>query len=280
MANSAWIELCGITLSGTHVPDADVIFNELVGWGGVTEGRGDTDPIPGGHGSFRRATKVLRSERPISIGGWVLAGDRSGLLAKLAQMEAAFADAGEMTVSDGGGAWSRWVEVDSFRVDDSRAGHQASFTIDLVAPDPRRYGPLLTVGPVGMPTSTGGVRLPHRFPWNFGSTTDAARLFVENAGLVDLSPAFSITGGFSRVTVRDIATGARMRLDREVHDGETLVLDARMRRASIGASEVTRWMTARQWPLIGPGKTHEFRFEVDGRVGDPLMTAQFRIGAP
>lgn len=277
----SWVELFGVTLAGSHRPDSGLIWSEVEGWSGLTDGRGEGDAIPGAHGSFPRS-RVWRESRQITLKGAIYADDNAGLIAARERLEAAlFAGVGTMTVATpAGGSWSREVEIDTLEIDDDHGRHMTRFVVDMIAPDPRRYGPLMTVGPVGLPTSTGGVRLPQRFPWNFGSTTEAARLFVENAGLVDLSPAFAIAGGFSRVTVRDITTGARMRLDREVHEGETLVFDARSRRATIGASEVTRWMTARQWPVIGPGNTHEYRFEVDGRVGDPMMTAQFRIGAP
>lgn len=278
MANSAWIEFCGVTLSGSHVPDGGVLFTKIDGWGGVTAARGGGDPIPGGHGSFRRVKPALRSERPISITGWILADSRAALLSKIAQMEAAFSGAGEMTVYDDGGVWARWVEVDDFRVDDSHGRSAAAFTLDGVAPDPHRYGPLQRVGPVSLPEAQGGVRLPQRMPWNFGTVADGGRLIVPNSGTIPLSPVLCVSGGFDAVTILDVTAGRRIRLDWPVALSDSVVIDSRSRRVTMGSAEVTRWLTRRQWFEIQPGAVHEFRFDVVGRAGDPSMFAEFREG--
>lgn len=277
----AWVELFGVTLSGAGRPDSGLIWSEVEGWSGLTDGRGAGDLKPGTHGSFGRR-RVLRESRPITLKGAIYADDNAGLVAARERLEAALMEGvGTMTVSTPAtGSWSREVEIDTLDIDDDHGRNFTFFTIDMIAPDPRRYGPLQLVGPVSLPRSEGGVRLPQRFPWNFGSTTEGGRLLVENSGLVPMSPTFLVTGGFSRVTVRDITSGDRMRLDRAVHEGEVLRLDAASRRATIGGSEVTRWMSARQWPVIKRGDVHEYRFEVDGRIGDPTLTAEFKIGAP
>ena len=152
------------------------------------------------------------------------------------------------------------------------------FTIDMVAPDPRRYGPWQRVGPIGLPTLTGGLRLPHRFPWNFGSVAPAAVSSYLTRGRSTCTHGCR-SGGFDAVTVRDLTVGRRLTLDWPIAASDTVVLDTGARRADLGEAELTRWMTARQWFVIPPGATHEFRFDVEARRGTPTLAADYRIGA-
>lgn len=276
----AWIELCGLTFSGENEADNGLVWEDLEGWDGLTDARGGGDPKPGTHGRFERRGLIPREARPLTLKGFMLADDHPSLVATRDTLTAALAaGAGSMRVATTAGVWERWVEIESFTPVPDHGDRIVDFTIDLVAPDPRRYGPWQTVGPVSLPTVTGGVRLPQAFPWNFGTVADGGRLMVPNAGSIPLYPRIRVQGGFEVVTVRDITDGRRLRLEWPVPDGDQVVLDSRVRRAEMGSAEITRWLTARQWFEIGPGETHEFRFDVEGRAGDPAMWADYRIGA-
>ncbi|PRI10915.1 phage tail family protein [Leucobacter massiliensis] len=274
-----WVDLLGVTLAGAKEPDAGLIWSNLEGWWGLPDVRGTADSIPGGHGRFPRS-KVLRDSRVITLTGHIYTGSNAELHAVRDRLEAALAaGAGPMRVSTVGGIWERWVEIDTLKIDPDRGRKWTRFIVDMVAPDPRRYGPQQRLGPVGLPVIEGGLRLPKRTPWNTGRTSEAARLLVPNPGAIALNPVITVSGGFDAVTVRDITDGRRLRLEWPIPDGEFVTLDSRIRRAQMGAAELTRWMTARQWFAIPAGETHEFRFDVEGRAGDPKMWADYRIGA-
>ncbi|UOQ58551.1 hypothetical protein MUN78_06935 [Leucobacter allii] len=268
-------------MSGTLVPDQGLKFLDIQGWWGLTPSRGRPDPLPGESGTYRRST-IRRDARAITIPGEIRTADNRELHAVIDRLTTALAaGAGRLVFfTPAAGQWERWVEIDRLDIDPDHGRSVTKFTIDVIAPDPRRYGPVQTVGPVGLPEVSGGMRLPRRFPWNFGQVAAGGRLLVPNAGSIPLMPRLLISGAFEAVAVRDVTAGRRLRLEWPVHEGETLVLDLRRRRAEIGSSEVTRWMTSRQWGAVEPGATHEFRFEVEGRIGSPQMTAQFQIGAP
>ncbi|MFD5599174.1 hypothetical protein ACFWHR_03860 [Leucobacter sp. NPDC058333] len=277
----AWIELCGLTFGGADEADSGLVWENLEGWDGLTDARGGGDPIPGAHGRFARRNFIPRSERPITLSGFVLGEDYADMVATRDRLTAALAaGVGTMRVATSAGIWERDVEIDSMTPLPDHGDRVVDFTIDMVAPDPRRYGPWLTVGPASLPQVSGGVRLPQRFPWNFGTVAAGGRLIVANPlEHIPMHPIIRVSGGFEAVSVRDITAGRRLSLDWQVAETDSVTLDSRVRRAEMSGSEVTRWMTSRQWFEIPPGETHEFRFDVEGRVGDPQMWADYRIGA-
>lgn len=275
----AWVELLGETLSGIDRPDGGLIWTDLEGWWGLPDSRGEGDPIPGGHGRFRRA-RVLREARVITLTGHIYGANNHELVATRDRLEAALAvGAGTMKVAtSASGVWERWVEIDTLTVSPDHGRHETSFTVDIIAPDPRRYGPIQRLGPVGLPDAQGGVRLPQRMPWNFGTVSEAGRLLIPNAGKIPVLPTIIVEGGFEVVTVTDITAGRRLRLEWPVAEGDSVTFNSRARRVDLGPSEVTRWLISRQWFEIPPGRTHEYRLEIIGRSGDPRMWGEYREG--
>ncbi|MFJ4166285.1 hypothetical protein ACIPY5_12075 [Microbacterium sp. NPDC089698] len=279
MVEIAWIELCGITLSGSGGPDAGLVWEDLTGWWGLPNIRGQQSNIPGGHGSFARSA-LYRDSRVITLKGHIVAYDRAafnevrdGLVAALSQ------SIGLMRVATDEGIWERNVEIDTLSIDPDHGRTATSFTVDMVSPDPRRYGPVQSVGPVGLPVHLGGVRLPKRMPWNFGSTSGGSRLVISNGGSIPLSPVITVTGGgFSQLSVVDITAARQLILQLPGVTSADVVLDSATHRVYVGGQEVTRLLSTRQWFEVPAGETHRFRFEAPGAVG-PLMTGSFRIGA-
>lgn len=276
----AYIELMGLTLSGHKKPDQGLYWTDLVGWNGVPDLRGTPDLIPGAHGRFKRSV-YLRDSRAITLVGHILCDTHRELVAVKDRLESALAEGGgSMIVATGeAGAWERFVEIDTLVIEPDHGRAYTKFTVDMVAPDPRRYGPVIRVGPAGLPVSTGGVRFPQSTPFNFGSVSDAGRLIVHNAGLIPLHPIIEVEGGFSTVSVQDIVGGNRLTLEHPVPVGGSVFLDSRVRRVTADHQEVTRWLTRREWFSVPPGEEREYRLEVTGRQGDPQMWAEYREGA-
>ena len=279
--SGSWVELLGVTMSGTLTPDRGFKYLDLTGWTGLTASRGQTDPIPGSHGRFRRAVEPLRESRSIGLLGEIRTASNVDLVEARGRLEEALSEGvGQMRVySPASGIWERYVEIDDLRIDPDHGRAHTQFRVDLIAPDPRRYGPLQVVGPASLPKSEGGVRLPQRMPWNFGVTTGDSRLMIPNAGALPIQPRFRVRGGFAAVTLLDITTGRRLRLEWPAGEASEVVFDCRSRRVEMDGADVTRRMTRRQWFEIPKGETREFRFEAEGVTGDPQMWAEFKIGA-
>lgn len=276
----AYIELLGVTLSGVRRPDQGLYWTDLTGWWGLPDVRGSSDPIPGGHGSFKRS-RLYRSSRAITLTGHILCKTNRELMETRARLENALAvGSGSMQVfTNTYGTWERGVEIDTLTIEPDHGKEYTKFTVDMVAPDPRRYGPELRLGPVDVPTSIGGVNLPQAMPWNFGSVSDGGRLQLHNSGLIPVAPTLIVSGGFQSVTVYNVTTGRAQTLEWPVQQGEMIRFDSNIRRVTSGETELTRWLTRREWFEVPPGATQEFRFEVTGQDGTPQMWAEYREGA-
>ena len=263
------VTISGLTFQGDSY--SELTYSQLAGWDGVTDARGKGDSIPDRHGQYG-GTDVLRESRAISLKGAIIA-DSAERFFELKRMVENMPSIGEMRVDQGDGTWSRTIEVESITIPDFHLRTNATFTIDMVAPDPVRYRDVTVLGPVGLPVLEGGLFLPESMPWDLGTDVRSV-LTVVNEGTVPVYPVVRLSGSASSVTVlggpRRVAYGAFV--------GD-LVFDAADRRAFLNGSDVTRQMTRRDWPVVPAGVTHEFTFEAVSPSPDFRMSVEYRIGA-
>lgn len=276
----AYIELFGEVLSGVRRPDKGLYWTDLTNWWGLPSVIGEADNIPGGHGRFKRS-RIYRDSRDMVLTGHILADTNRELMAVRDRLEMALSEGqGLMTVhTNTYGTWSREVEVELLTIDPDHGREYVKFTVDLIAPDPRRYASPQTLGPVGLPVGIGGLRLPQALPWNLGSTSEGSRLLVTNNGSIPSAPLIKVSGGFSSVTVSETYGGGRLHLPIPVAEGDFVLFDMDARTATLNGADVTRFMTSRQWTEVPAGGTREFRFDVTNKTGDPQMWAELTIGA-
>lgn len=267
--NGNSLSLCGLPI-GLRWPIGGLIAEQIKDWDGVTGLRGSSDPIPGSTGSYPREGEV-RESRIISIKGTVVADDIEQYHRARSALEA-IPMVGEMRFDSGDGVWVRRVEVKAINVDDHRGSSVTGFTVDLEAHDPNRYRDATRLGPYGLPVRSGGLRLPRRFPWNFGvSTAQVAQ--VENTGTIPTYPKITVSGKSAGVTVR---VGPR-RLSFGAFQGD-LVFDCRDRRAFLDGVDVTRRMVRREWAAVPAGAVWDVSHEHTSPAADTSMSVEFQIG--
>lgn len=265
------IILGGVVIDGTS-PVEDVTFSDLTGWYGVPDARGSVDPIPGGHGSFKRVD-VWRESLAVSIAGSLHTLSRDAAERRRDELTAVWEAADTITVVDETGSWSTAAEVERVTFQDRGAwSPEIPFTIDLIAPDPVRYSELLTVGPVGLPVREGGLVLPSAFPWNFGTATRPVAT-VANPGSLPILPRMILQGAADGVTVH----GGPWRVSYGTFAG-TLVFDSLERRAWLNGVDVTRQVIRRDWPVVDPGVSSDFYFVATAPSPDLALTVEYRIG--
>lgn len=266
-----FVEVCGISFSGDHVPLDGLVYSKLVDWDGRPAARGGGDAIPSGQGVFAR-TGEYRESRVISVEAAIITDSSDEYFAVKRRVEN-MPMFGEMRVDQGDGVWVRQVEIEQINIPDAHARSATKFTIDLVAPDPVRYRDMLTVGPVGLPTQVGGLYLPAAFPWDLGESSREVASVV-NDGSVPVLPRVTVEGSAAALTVY----GGARRLEFGPFDG-VLVFDSLDRRAFLNGTDVTRQLIRRDWPVVPAGGVADFYFQADSPSPDINLTVEYRIGA-
>lgn len=249
-----------------------VYLSGLSGWDDLPDGRGSPDDIPQAHGSFPRS-RVWRASKAPTATGAIVAPTRERAEQLRTQMKTLGALATSMTVTDLTGRWTSAAEVEDISFNDPGAwSTYIPFTIDVLVTDPVRYTDLLMVGPVGLPTQSGGLFLPAALPWDLGML-DMAVADVVNTGSLPVLPVVRLTGSASSVVIhggpRTVSFGA--------FDGE-LVIDNLQRRAFLNGADVTRSLILRNWHQIPAGESHGFFFEAVAPSPGASMTVEYRIG--
>lgn len=156
-----------------------------------------------------------------------------------------------------------------------------SFAFDVVAPDPYRYGDMVSVF-TGVPVSGGGLLFPLGTTpsafWDFGADGSSGRVSVTNLGSAAVWPILSVAGGMSGGFVAtDVTSGGSVRFERSIPEGSVVSINQRTGRASIdGQSDVSGFITGRDFFSVPAGGTHQIQFAVLGSVsGSPQFTVLF-----
>lgn len=236
---------------------------------------------PNAHGAFGLGQTFTKEHRPIVSGQYYGASTADALVARN-RLNALFSEGRSLTmrVTDELGVTTRevWLLEAStdFRYDFSH------FPLDIVfvAPDPRRYGPIVSDSE-GMPsTGTGLVwnlgTAPSGLYFDWGTEGVLGQVSFTNGGSAATLPRIEVGGdgafaaGF-RIT--EIETGRELIFNRATNLGEIIVFDSRTQRATLASGDVTAFLSSRDWFTIPPGQTRRYQINPLGAVsGAPTMT--------
>jgi len=136
-------------------------------------------------------------------------------------------------------------------------GNAFSWSLLLVAPDPRRYGPAQSQL-VGLPQPSGGLLFPLVFPLVFGAGQSGGQMTLTNSGTRATWPTWQILGPVTGPFVTDTGnTGKQLAFDPtfSVPAGQTVTVDTDAKTVLLaGVSRRDRLFTAQWFPLT-PGST-------------------------
>lgn len=238
---------------------------------------------PNAHGLYNLGKTYVAEHLPIVTGRYYGNSTAEALVAR-DRLNALYASGSPITmiVTDELGEQTRktWVlEVSTRFLYDF-----AYFPLDIamIAPDPRRYGPVQQASD-GMPTPGSGL------VWNLGTSGSGlyfdwgtpgvvGQVSMTNTGNESTAPRFWVGGngafdvGF-RIT--EIETGRELTLTRSTSSGDYVVLDSRTQRATIasGGGDVTAFLTSRQWFEIPARRTRRYQITpLGGYTGSPTFT--------
>jgi hypothetical protein len=279
MALSTFIDTAAsLTLATGHAvalrPGTGRILTDLRGWYSPPAVRRESTARLGSHGTF--SERGWRDERLISITGHAFADTRAEAAALTDELAAMFADGTEGT----------------FAVDDYDVGYRdarvylhgtpevvwdgqrdVTFALDLVAPDPRKYG-----RPVQLSTlaaAPGGGLITPLFSsqsamgvLDFGPPGIPGTVTFRNPGTADTAPRFTITGHAPGFTITEVESGDRLDYVETVPAGSALTIDAADGSVVLdGLSDRSPYLTRREWSRIPGGASRTYLFESRNNSG-------------
>lgn len=128
-------------------------------------------------------------------------------------------------------------------------------SVQLVAPDPRKMGVLLTAN-TGLPSTSGGLTIPFTVPFTIGATQVTGQVSLTNPGNIAGPVRLRIDGPVTAPVVTHVGTGRSLVFASSLvlGWGEFVVVD--MERHEVlaqGQASRNQWVTERGWSAFEPG---------------------------
>jgi hypothetical protein len=263
-------------------PDSGFAVARLMGWYDGAPVRSTVRDRPQADGAFG-VDRYYRDPRVISVeGDWVGSTMAEAYAAReaLASVHATGVPS-VFEVTDELGVRTCQVTLHKEpTVDDVLRSPFFSWSFDVIARDPRKYGPEESVV-AGMPEAGTGYPWPGVWPADWGSGGTTSRVDLTNAGTVDTSPVMEVTGGLTGgVELVEITTGSFLRLEREIPESSIVYFNTRTARVylDIPANDISSSLTRRDWSgfTLPGGSSRTVQFNPLGDAsGTPRLTVRF-----
>jgi hypothetical protein len=211
--------------------------------------------------------------RSLPIEGMVEAPDADGLRGALERLTMACdVNACTLTVTEGSSPRTltchRQDEVIWTPVTDTLA----NWSLAMVAPDPRKYGPALTGLTTGLPSSTGGLTFPATFPSSIDAVSSSGILHIDNPGTTPTPFVARIDGPVPGPRITHLGLGLTLALDYDLPADSWLVVDMERRRVlEGGTASRNAFVTDRGFFLLQPG-ANDLLFGADVINPDARLT--------
>jgi len=249
--------LNGLVLHGTE-PDTGVSWSvqgpASSDWWGSPGSTAGVVQRPRGHGGWS-GDGHLRPKHP-TIEGIVTAPQPAALDDAIDRLIAA-ASLGEGVLSIDEGARTRWMRVK--REDDVLITRVhptlARWSIQLVAPDPRKFGTALSDS-TSLPSTTGGLTVPFTVPFTIDAVTVTGQVSLVNAGNISGPVRLRIDGPVTGPVVTHVNSGRSLVFSSSIVLGAGEWIDVDMERREVlanGQAGRNGWVTSRGWSSFEPG---------------------------
>lgn len=235
-------------------------------WLGLSDEKLGVRERPQAHGAFD-VSRALRTAKPMSFTvGFETYRDQAAIQDAIDELSGLVADGPVvMRVTTPKGVSERVVTVVKVTDLDAAGLLSGMVAVDVVATDPRRYDVGVQSAVSGPAQPGGGVVWPLVWPLVWPGGGSSGRITLTNTGTAPSAPTFILSGGFDAALITCLETGARVGFDRQVPVGSSVVIDTKVRRATIdGQSDVSRWLRYREWELIPAGSSRTYQFDATG----------------
>lgn len=209
---------------------------------------------------------------------WILAPDEASLTAAIDSLNAAASlDLTLMAVNEQGLIRHMYVQREDHVLVTRVGRFSASCSFQLVAPDPLKYGDVVTAS-TGLPSSSGGITYPVTYPVTYSGVVTSGILIVTNNGNTNAPVWLQVNGpipaGGWEVThagkQKTLSFASSLSLD----SGQYITVDMDSREVlAQGQSAASRsgWVTSRGWFDLDPGD-NEIAFTATNYSASALLT--------
>lgn len=265
------VQLGDQVLAGIDSAGVEWITTELAGWGspGSTLAPVQKSRAPGAWLSPRQLTP-----RHLGPAGLVRAPSLSALRDAIDRLNAAASiDGATLAVTEG----DLTRTVTAYRSDEVLVTLDtdlvAHWTLGLIAPDPRKYGPQI-VKTTKLPTSSGGLTWPVTWPVTWTGVSATGIVHIDNPGNTTGPLVVRIDGPCSGPQIRHDGAGAELVFASSYNLPAGSFIEIDMQRRTVlegGTASRNQWITSRGWFGLEPGG-NDLIFSADSFNTTALMT--------
>lgn len=241
------------------------------GWGASQSGVTNRDHQDGGY-----ADPVYAAPRVVEIKGGMQADtwDQITKSWDLLLEGLPLSDLVPMPVFTGGGAVpEQFLSIRQHQIPlIERFDDTATFSLSVIAPDPRKYDMIEQSATLALPISSGGLSVPVTVPANVNASSAQSGGALVNAGNLTTYPILAVTGPCPSCSITNLTTGRSIRVLEAVPAGQTLLIDTRRRTAS-QSGQARRVIGA--WWGLEPG-SNSVIFQASGYDAAARLTVTWR----
>lgn len=276
----------GISFS-TAVGTTGFTLRDLDGWYSGPPVRSIVEARPNADGAFG-VTRIYKGARVITQSGLIMGATTDDAIAlqwrQFAGLQANGATS-TYSVTDALGTLSCTVSLADAPQIVPIANGLAQYVLQMVARDPIKYGPLLSLS-TALPSSGGGLEYPLHSGGTggalyYGSVGNLGRLVLSNEGTADTWPTFEVTGTLdSGFFIQALETGQVIRYERVVPAGTTISINSRTGAVLVdGSSDASTYVTRDDFFAVPAGGSVTVQFNsIGSSSGTPTLTARTRSG--
>lgn len=132
---------------------------------------------------------------------------------------------------------------------------EADWSINMIAPDPFKYGFDENSATLRLAQSTGGLTLPFTVPFTIEAESTTNITTVTNEGNVETYPVYTINGPIEDPVIYVPETGERMSFDIVLSPGRYLVVDTKNHTVTLDGTSQRQFIMQGDWITLPPGST-------------------------
>jgi len=260
----------GLTIGG----GGNYHVEELTGWDDLPDITSYDQPQARGHGDHT-GDQFARSRIVTASGTIASPAARDALALALSAASPVTSALDDLTVQTFGRVLTSSARVirRSLPVNVDYAAGVVPFALQWKCPDPLRYGPAQTAGPIGLPTPGGGLAYPLAYPLDYGTAGTLGMASLTNVGTADTSVLFTVTGALSSGFEISSADGQRLTYPAPLFSGDVLTLDTATGAVLLGGTADRRnSLTVADWMQVPAGGSLSVRFSSLGGAFDASAT--------